>query len=42
MAALSVLLIGVGVYLLYEAVKSTTPTPVAKAKAVLGATTGKG
>jgi hypothetical protein len=38
MAAVSVVLIGVGVYLLYEAVKSPTPTPVVKAKAALGAT----
>lgn len=42
MAALSVVLIGVGVYLLYEAVKSSSPTPLVKAKAAIGATTGKG
>ena len=35
MAAVAVLLIGVGVFLMYEAYKSTTPTPVAKAKAVV-------
>lgn len=42
MAAISVVLIGVGAYLLYEAVRSSTPTPLVKAKQAIGATTGKG
>jgi hypothetical protein len=42
MAAISVVLIGVGVFLLYEAVKSATPTPLVRAKQAIGATTGKG
>ena len=32
MAALGVVMMGVGVYLMYEAFKNKTPTPVAKAK----------
>jgi hypothetical protein len=42
LAALSVLLAGVGVYLLYEAVKNPAPTPLVKAKAAIGVTTKGG
>ena len=33
MAAVAVLLVGIGVFLVYEAYKSPTPTPVTTAKA---------
>ena len=33
MAALSVVLIGVGVFLMYDAYKNATPAPLAKARA---------
>lgn len=35
MAAVGILLIGIGCYLMYDAVKSTTPAPVSNAKASL-------
>jgi hypothetical protein len=35
MAAVGILLIGIGAYLMYDAVKSTTPAPVTNAKTAL-------
>jgi hypothetical protein len=40
MAALGVLLIGVGAYLCYDAVKSSAPAPVVNAKAALTRVSG--
>jgi len=40
MAALGVLLIGVGAYLCYDAVKSSAPAPVTNAKTALARVTG--
>jgi hypothetical protein len=41
MGAIGVVAIGVGAFLMYEAWKNPTPTPIVKAKATLtGATTG--
>ncbi len=40
MDALGVLMIGVGAWLLYEAVKSKDPTPIANAKGALGSVSG--
>lgn len=37
MAALGVIVAAVGVFVLYEAVKSPTPTPLSTAKAVVAA-----
>lgn len=36
MAALSVVLLGVGVFLMYEAYRNKAPAPLVKAKAALG------
>jgi hypothetical protein len=35
MAALAVFLVGAGIFLVYEAYKSSTPTPVTTAKAAV-------
>lgn len=40
MGALGLVLIGVGAYLMYDAVKSTTPAPVTNAKAALTKVSG--
>ena len=46
MAAVGILLIGIGPYLMYDAFKSTTPAPVTNAKNALsnlsGSTSGPG
>ena len=40
MSAIGLLLIGIGSYLMYDAVKNSTPTPITNAKASLAAVSG--
>jgi hypothetical protein len=39
-SAIGILLIGIGAYLCYDAVKSSTPTPIANAKSALAKVSG--